>query len=165
MSLPTASSQMGRRIAQFPNRPSQLPSAQAQEQGLTTAAPAPREEPARGGNNEISDFQWIVAWAALGLVLWLMARTAIGYRLIYYTLVILILTILLVQYQWFSSLFAPFAQLAGNNKAQQADQGNQVGYNPAKSSSGPKSPPNSPASTSGAAVATANSAGTLASFA
>ena len=167
--LPTYGAQTGRRVAQFPNRPSVLAERQmAADQGRTAKAPPP--EPGPPGTKEITDFQWLLAWAALGLVLWLMARTALGYRIIYFTVAALILIVLLTQYKWVQAIFAPFAELGagltgpgGKNRPQTA-QGNQAAYNPNRSNGGPRSAPRSDAAAFGAASNTAETASTLASL-
>ncbi len=52
-------------------------------------------------------YQIIVAWLLFGLLAWLLAKTKIGYTLIYYVLVLAILFLVLTQYQAITSLLAP----------------------------------------------------------
>lgn len=62
-----------------------------------------------------SAYQVIVAWTLVLLLLWLIAQAKIGATLIYYTLVVMILFLVLTQYQAITSLLAPFTAPGGGN--------------------------------------------------
>lgn len=63
-------------------------------------------------NNQISAYRWIIAWVVLGLLLWAFSRLRIGYTLIYYLAVLLLLLLVLTQYEGIVTLLSPFNQLS-----------------------------------------------------
>lgn len=71
-------------------------------------------------SSSYSSFQWLVAWTVLIVTLVFLARTRIGYLLIYYGLALLIILLLVVNYKWFAGALAPLNSLkpggvVGNN--------------------------------------------------
>ncbi len=87
-------------------KPNDAGASETVDEGPTSAS---HTSPAGGQN--FSTFQWILAWSVLGVVLLLLARTRIGYLLIYYALALSILFLIVTQYQWFAKALAPFQAL------------------------------------------------------
>lgn len=169
MSLPTASGRPPRQLPRFPSTP-----------GVYAQSSDPHGPPDPGGPNppdphgptdpgSFSDLQWIVAWVALGLLLWLMARSAIGYRILYYVLLLGILLVLLTQFAALTAVLAPFKSLgpgltgsggSGSNTVNRAAQDPRA----TSPNRGPRSRAKSPAAGANAAESYAERGATLASF-
>ncbi len=75
------------------------------EQG--PASPGGRGANTNGG--KFSAFQWIVGWTVLILLLFLLAKTRIGYLLIYYGLALSVIFLTVTQWRWFAGVLAPFS--------------------------------------------------------
>lgn len=56
----------------------------------------------------ISAYRWVLAWAVLFVILWLFSKLAIGYTILYYLAVLVILLLLVTQYQAIASMLSPF---------------------------------------------------------
>ena len=65
----------------------------------------------KADSTNYSAMQWLVAWVVLITVLVFLARTRLGYLLIYYALAISVVILLVTQYKWFASALAPFQSL------------------------------------------------------
>lgn len=61
-------------------------------------------------SDSISAYRWVLAWAVLGIILWLFSKLAIGYTILYYLAALIILLLLVTQYQMIASLLSPFQQ-------------------------------------------------------
>ncbi|HLZ25038.1 MAG TPA: hypothetical protein VKQ30_23195 [Ktedonobacterales bacterium] len=75
------------------------------------ASGADTSSPATSGT---SAWAWLLAFAVLGLLLWLVNKTHIGHVLLYYLLVLATISTLLINYRWLSSALAPFTALSGS---------------------------------------------------
>lgn len=88
-----------------------LPNSGAGNPGTPPGGPTLPEPPEPGGPPEPDTtpgvYGWLLAWGTLILLAILMARTQVGYRLIYYGLALLILFLLLTNYTWFQATLAP----------------------------------------------------------
>lgn len=80
-----------------------------------SAYTVPFTEPALGppsSKGGPSTYQWVLAWVALIGLLALANRTAIGRVVIYYALVLILVLLLVTQYQFIASALAPIGQPA-----------------------------------------------------
>lgn len=80
-----------------------------------SAYTVPFQEPALGPQSSRggpSTYQWVLAWVALIGLLALASRTETGHTLIYYALVLILLILLVTQYQFIASALAPIGQHA-----------------------------------------------------
>jgi uncharacterized membrane protein YgcG len=67
---------------------------------------------ASGGQpDDYNTVQWLMAWAVLGVVLFLLNKTRLGHALLYYGLVLLLVFMLVTNYRWFTNVLAPFSSL------------------------------------------------------
>ena len=79
-----------------------------------------------GDAGSYTSFQWLLAWVVLFVVLIFLARTRIGYLLIYYLLALSVVFLLVTQYKWFASVLAPFGSLKPGFVVAGATSGNQT---------------------------------------
>lgn len=56
-------------------------------------------------------YNWLIAWIVLGVILALIIRTAVGYRIAYYALALTLLFLLVTNATWIASALAPFNDL------------------------------------------------------
>lgn len=77
----------------------------------TEQGPSSPGNPNGDAGASYSSFQWLLAWVVLLTVLIFLARTRIGYLLIYYALALAIILLLVTQYKWFAGVLAPFGSL------------------------------------------------------
>lgn len=61
-------------------------------------------------DKETTSYQWIVAWILVICLAALAAQTEIGYTIIYYGIILLIVFLLVTQWQFISNAVAPIAQ-------------------------------------------------------
>lgn len=59
-----------------------------------------------------STYQWIVAWVLLIILGAMASQTVIGHTIIYYSLVLMLVFLLVTQYQFIASAFAPIGKKA-----------------------------------------------------
>ena len=64
---------------------------------------------------------WILAFAVLGFFLWLVNKTKIGHVILYYLLVLAVVSTAILNYRWISSALAPLSNLAGSGAGGQPD--------------------------------------------
>ena len=62
-------------------------------------------------NGSYPTYRWLLAWAVLILVLFLLNKSRIGHLIIYYSLVLMLLFLIVTQYKWFVGVLAPFGSL------------------------------------------------------
>ncbi len=55
-------------------------------------------------------YQWVVAWILVLVLAMLALRTQVGYKLVYYGLVLLLVFLLVTQYQFIAAGLAPIGQ-------------------------------------------------------
>ena len=55
-------------------------------------------------------YQWVVAWILVIVLAMLALRTQVGYKLVYYGLVLLLVFLLVTQYQFIADGLAPIGQ-------------------------------------------------------
>lgn len=67
-------------------------------------------------NQQITAYRWIIAFAVLGLILWLISKWRVGYTFLYYLAVLTLVFIVLTQYQAITALLSPFNTLPGGQK-------------------------------------------------
>lgn len=67
-------------------------------------------------SEQVSAYRWVIAWVVLGLLLWAFAKLRVGYTVLYYLAVLVLLTLILTQYQALATLLAPFNTLQGAKK-------------------------------------------------
>lgn len=60
-----------------------------------------------------SAYRWVAAWTVLLVLLWAMNKSRIGHVVIYYTLVLMIVFLLLTQYQSIKMVLLPVTTLSG----------------------------------------------------
>lgn len=56
-------------------------------------------------------YNWIVAWVVLLIVMALIIRTSVGYRIVYYALALTLLFLLVTNAQWIAAALSPFNQI------------------------------------------------------
>ena len=66
--------------------------------------------------DSVSAYRWVIAWAVLGIILVLIARWKVGYTILYYLALLVLIVIVLTQYQAISGLLSPFTTLPGSKK-------------------------------------------------
>lgn len=68
--------------------------------------------PNPGGNppSQPTTYQWVVAWLLVLVLAMLAIRTQVGYKLVYYGLVLLLIFLLVTQYQFITAGLAPIGQ-------------------------------------------------------
>ena len=64
---------------------------------------------------------WLLAFAVLGFLLWLVNKTKIGHVILYYLLVLATISTAVMNYRWISSALAPLSNLAGSGAGGQPD--------------------------------------------
>jgi hypothetical protein len=57
-----------------------------------------------------SSYQWVVAWMVVIIIAAIVANTEAGYRIIYYSLVLIFVVLLVTQYQFIANALAPVGQ-------------------------------------------------------
>ena len=63
--------------------------------------------PPPNGATDVSAYRWIVAFFAFGLIMFLVTKLKIGYTLVYYLAVLVLLLLILTQYQAIAGLLLP----------------------------------------------------------
>lgn len=61
-------------------------------------------------SDSISAYRWILAWSVLAVILFLFSRLAFGYTILYYLAVLVILLLIVTQYQGIVYVLSPFNQ-------------------------------------------------------
>jgi len=67
-------------------------------------------------SQQISAYRWTIAFAVLALILWLISKWRVGYTFLYYLALLMLVFILLTQYQAITALLSPFNTLPGGTK-------------------------------------------------
>lgn len=78
---------------------------------ITAGSSAGQQSPGEQGNSVQSDFRALLAWLVFIGIMWGLTRIPVGRVIVYYGLVMLILFILLTQYQWIASALEPLSNL------------------------------------------------------
>lgn len=65
-----------------------------------------------GSDSTPTTYQWVVAWVLLIVLAMLAIRTQTGYKLVYYGLVLVLVFLLITQYQFIAAGLAPIGQPA-----------------------------------------------------
>jgi hypothetical protein len=78
---------------------------------MSTNAPASSDS-----SQQITAYRWVLAFAVMGLILWLISRWRVGYTFLYYLATLMLVFILLTQYQAITALLSPFNSLPGGQK-------------------------------------------------
>lgn len=65
----------------------------------------------------VSASRWVLAWGVLVILLILIARWRVGYVVLYYLALLVLIFIVLTQYQAISGLLSPFNTLPGAKKS------------------------------------------------
>lgn len=81
---------------------------------------SPGGQGANNNSGKFSAFQWIVGWTVLILLLFLFAKTRIGYLFIYYGLMLSVIFLTVTQWRWFAGVLAPFSSLANIGREETA---------------------------------------------
>ena len=84
--------------------------------GASGAASTPA--PASGA---AAAWAWVLAFAVLGFFVWLVNKTRIGHVILYYLLVLAVVSTAVMNYRWISSALAPLSNLAGSGAGGQPD--------------------------------------------
>lgn len=66
--------------------------------------------PVIGANSPPDTYQWIVAWVLVVVLAALATKTQTGYKLIYYALALMLVFLLITQYQFIANGLAPVGQ-------------------------------------------------------
>lgn len=64
-------------------------------------------------SQQITAYRWVIAFAVLGLILWLVSKWRVGYTMLYYLALLTLVFIVLTQYQAITALLSPFNTLPG----------------------------------------------------
>jgi len=78
------------------------------------APPKGKTPPGDPNTTSYDAFQWVLAWAVVLAFLALITRTRLGYTLVYYALALVLLFLILTNYQWIASALAPIANAQGS---------------------------------------------------
>jgi hypothetical protein len=68
--------------------------------------------PNQGSGQSPTTYQWVVAWVLVLVLAMLALRTQVGYKLVYYGLVLILVFLLVTQYQFIAAGLAPIGQPA-----------------------------------------------------
>jgi hypothetical protein len=69
-------------------------------------------------SDQVSAYRWVLAWAVLALLLWGFSKLAIGYTILYYLAILVLLFLLVTQYQKLTWFLAPFSTLQPTEASQ-----------------------------------------------
>ena len=99
--------------------PFQLSQSGSSAEQSTLSGPATGGQSSAGTSGGLASaagtaWAWILAFAVLGFLLWLVNKSKIGHVLLYYLLVLATVSTLLMNYRWLSGALAPFTNLAGS---------------------------------------------------
>lgn len=70
--------------------------------------------------DQIAAYRWVLAYATLALLLVFLAKWRAGYTVIYYLAVLVLIFLLLTQYQGITVILSPFTQFARMNQPKKA---------------------------------------------
>lgn len=64
----------------------------------------------------ITAYRWVIAFAVLALLLFLISKWRVGYTILYYLAFLTLLVLVLTQYQAIANLLSPFNALPGGKQ-------------------------------------------------
>ena len=62
-----------------------------------------------------SAFAWLLAFAVVIFILWLLNKTRIGHALLYYLLALAVISLLLINYRWLAGVLSPLTQFGSSS--------------------------------------------------